>query len=150
MASVTFCTPSSRPITRFVEFFVQMKDLGPLAFGQFGNGNAGPAGDDTGNLILGDAFRVPRRDLHFLTFFFLDGKLLLEFGQFAVLELCSLVQVVVLFCLLDLFVHVFDLLTEFGEIFDRMLFIVPLGFLCIEFIPELCQLFLKVSETLAA
>ena len=89
-------------------------------------------------------------EIFIFNLFFLDGKLLLEFGQFAVLELCSLVQVVVLFCLLDLFVHVFDLLTEFGKIFDRMFFIVPLGFLCIEFIPELCQLFLKVGETLAA
>ena len=132
-----------------MEFFVQMKDLGPLAFGQFGNGNASPAGDDTGDLILGDAF-VYQGEIFIFNLFFLDGKLLLKFGQFAVLELCSLVQVVVLFCLLDLFVHVFDLLTEFGKIFDRMFFIVPLGFLCIEFIPELCQLFLKVGETLAA
>ena len=53
-----------------------------------------------GDLILGDAF-VYQGEIFIFNLFFLDGKLLLEFGQFAVLELCSLVQVVVLFCLLE-------------------------------------------------
>ena len=49
-----------------------------------------------------------------VTFFdllFLNLQLLLKFWKFSILELGSFFQIVVLFCLLDLFIDILDLLT---------------------------------------
>ena len=52
-----------------------------------------------------------RLTVAFFDLFFLDLKLLLEFRQFAVLQFGSFFQIVVLFCFLNLFVDILDLLT---------------------------------------
>ena len=126
-----------------------MEDLAPFAFCQLCNGNSGPTGDDPGNLILGDAF-VYQGKILILNLLLFNSKLILEAGQLAVLELCRFIQVVVLLCHLDLFVHVLDLFAEFGQVLYRCFLIIPLSLLGIKFIPKLCQFLLEISETLTA
>ena len=47
----------------------------------------------------------------FFDLFFLDLKLFLEFRKFTILQFGSFFQIVVLFCFLDLFIDILDLLT---------------------------------------
>ena len=93
-----------------MKFVFQSEKFGSLAFGQFRYRNAGPAGDDPCDFIICDSF-VYQTAVAFFDLFFLDLKLFLEFRKFPILQFGSFFQIVVLFCFLDLFIDILDLLT---------------------------------------
>ena len=95
----------------FVQLVIQMQDLATLTFRQFCNRNTGPSGNDPCDLFVGYTVMHQRQVFAFDLFFF-DFQLFLKFRQFAVLQFCCLVQIIASLCLLDLFVHIFNLFTQ--------------------------------------
>ena len=91
-----------------------------------------------------------QRHLPAVDLFFLRRKLLLELRQFAVLQLCRLIQIIISLCQLDLFIHRLDLLTERGQILDCLFLVIPLCFLRIELVAQLGKLTLQHFQTVAA
>ena len=119
----------------------------PLALSQTGNRDSCPSGNDLCDLIICHSL-MHQSVVTFLCIAFLDLKLLLKSWKLSILKLCSLFQVIALLCLLYLLIHILDLLTKLLKLFYRMLFIVPLSFLSIKFIPKISKLLLKVCKTL--
>ena len=78
-----------------MQHVVQVEQLLPLALHQAGNGDAGPAFDDPGDLLIGDL--IPEQGgvlLAFLGKGFFLRQLLLQGRQTAVFQLGGLVEVV--------------------------------------------------------
>ena len=117
-----------------------------LTLRQFCYRNTGPAGNDSGDLLICNTL-VYQRQVFVLDLLFLVLQLLLQLRQTAILKLCCFLQVVPLLGSLDLFVHILDLLTEFREILDGFLLVIPLGFLIIKLIPQISQFLLKILQT---
>ena len=89
-----------------------------------------------------------QRQIFAFYLFFFNFQLFLKFRQFAVLQLCCFVQIIASLCFFDLFVHIFNLFTQHGQIFNRMFFVIPLSFFACKRFPLFCQLLLQVFQTL--
>ena len=132
-----------------VEQFVQMKGLAALALRQLRHRNVSPLGHNAGDLVLGHTL-VHQAQILVLHPLLLLIQLFLQLRQFAVLQLRRLVQVISLLGLLDLPVHLLDLLPQGGQFIHRRLLILPLGLLGRKFIVELRQLLLQIRQSLPA
>ena len=126
----------------FVKLVLQMQELAPLPLGQPCHRDPGPAGNDPCDLIVGHGL-VDQPVLVLLRGLFFHLQHVLQLRQLTVLKLCRFFQVIILLRLLDLPVHILDLFTKLLDLFHRVFFVVPLGLLCIEGIPELRQLLLQ-------
>src|SRR5699024_9953399 len=133
----------------FMKLLFQVKDLGTLPFRKFRHRDSRPPGNDPGNLIFCNAL-MNHRQILVLSFFLLCFQLFLQLGQFPVLKPCSLIQIILSLSFLDLIVHILNLFSQLLEMFYCNLFIIPLGFLSVEFIFQLCHLFLKLYQTVLA
>ena len=94
----------------FMQFILQTKKFRSLAFSQFRYRNTCPTGDNPCNLIICDSFMY-QTAVTFFDLFFFDFQLLLSLRKFSVLQFCCFFQIVILFCFLDLFIDVINLLT---------------------------------------
>ena len=74
----------------------------------------------------------------------------LQLWFLSILQFCCLFQIIILLCGLDFFVQCFQFLTQLLYTLNGFLLVVPLCFLCLEFTAQLCQLFLKILQTLFA
>ena len=110
-----------------VEDVLQVEELLPLPFHEFGHGDAGPALDDPGDLLLGDL--VPEEGPGLAV----GGDLLLRLqglpqgGDLAVLELGGLVQVVLPLGLFQFCVGALQVGPDLLDLADGVLLVVPLG-----------------------
>ena len=126
----------------------QMQQLLPLALHQLFHRDAGPAGHDAGDLLVGDA--VPQQ----AGLLFLIGQLLLGFqlflqaGQLAVLQFTCLGVVAGAGGLFDLGLGGFHLGTQGLHLVDGVLLVLPLGFLAVEAVPQFGHLFFQSRQTL--
>ena len=111
-----------------VQFILELKEFLHLALHQLGHRDAGPLGDHLGDVVLGDLLAqqclVAAAGIELLL---LGGQLLVQGGQGAVLEFGGLVEVVAALGLLDLQLHLLDLLLDGAELIDRALLLLPLG-----------------------
>ena len=129
-----------------MKLIVQMKGLISLALREFCNRDTGPAGDDPCDLVLGHAL-VNKAQICILDLLLLFLQLFFKLREFAVLEFCCLIQVVLLLCVLDLAVNCLDLLTDGGKLINRRLLVLPLGLLSRELVMELRKFLLKIRKT---
>ena len=130
-----------------MQHLVQVQQLLPLALHQLRHRDAGPAGHDLGDLLVGDPVAqqlvLPRRDRLPLA----GLQLLLQLGQLAVFQLGGPVQVVLALGLFDVGVHLLDLLAQLLHLADRLLLVLPFRFHAGELVPQPGQLpanFLKM------
>ena len=93
-----------------MQLILKAQKLRSLALSQLGYRNAGPSGNDTCDLIICNCLMY-QTSVAFFNLFFFNFQLLLKLRQLAVLQLGSFLQIVVLFCFLDLFIDILDLLT---------------------------------------
>ena len=127
-----------------------MQQLLALALHQLLHGDAGPAGHDAGDLLVGHTvaqqavFLLGGGDL---LFFF---QLFLQLGQLAVFQLSGLVQIVFALCLFDGGVGLLDLLAQRLHLADGVLLVFPLCLHAVELILQLGQLFFEVAQTALA
>ena len=133
------------PDDPFVQLILEFQQLGSLALGQPCHRDAGPSGNDPCDLVLGDRF-VHQASVSFAYALFLVFQFFLKLRQFSVLQLCRLFQIVSLLGHLDLFVDIFDLLTDLLQPLDRMLLVIPLSFLAVEGVPHFRQFLLKICK----
>ena len=94
----------------FVQLILKAQKLRSLALSQLGYRNTGPSGNDTCDLIICNCLMY-QTSVTFFNLFFFNFQLLLKLRQLAVLQLGSFLQIVILFCFLDLFIDILDLLT---------------------------------------
>ena len=116
-----------------MEFFIQMQGLISLTLSQLCHRNAGPTGNDSGNLFVCHAL-VDQRQVLILNLLLFFLQLLLQLWQTSILKLCSLFQIISLLGCLNLAVHILDLFPDLGQILHGFLLIIPLCFLIIKFI----------------
>src|SRR5262245_50244908 len=106
-----------------------MQELLHFAFKQLENRDSRPAADNRGDVLLIDfLFEKALLALFLGQVLFLGSKLTLEFGEFSVLELCSAVQIVFAFSLVNFQLCLFNLLAKRAKAVDRLLFGLPLSF----------------------
>ena len=74
-------------------------------------------------------------------------QLFFKLRKLAVLELCCLIQIIFLLCILNLTMDCLDLLTDGGKLINRRLLILPLSFLSRELVMELRKFLLKIRKT---
>ena len=129
-----------------MEFIIQMKGLISLALREFCNRDTGPAGDDPCDLIFGNAF-MDKTQICVLYLLLLFLQLFFKLRKLAVLELCCLIQIIFLLCILNLTMDCLDLLTDGGKLINRRLLILPLSFLSRELVMELRKFLLKIRKT---
>ena len=131
-----------------VEDLLQMEQLFPFALHQAGDGDAGPALDDAGDLLLGDlvpqqgALTALRGDLLF------GLQRLAQLRDAAVLQLSGLLQVVLPLSLLQLCAGLLQLLAQLLHLADGVFLVVPLGLLGGELLPHVGQLLLDLGQML--
>ena len=130
----------------FVELIVQMKGLVSFTFREFCNRDARPAGDDPCDLIFGNAL-MDKAQICVLYLLLLFLQLFFKLRKLTVLELCCLIQIIFLLCILDLTMDCLDLLTDGGKLINRRLLILPLSFLSRELVMELRKFLLKIRKT---
>ena len=131
-----------------MESVAQCEYLLALALYQLRYRNAGPAGNDTRDLVLGYFVAEQGIALSLLCKLFFLGKLGLELRQGAVLQLRRLVQVVFALCLFDLAVGGFYLLAEILHLADGVLLVLPLCLHRVELLALLGKLLLDIREML--
>ena len=129
-----------------MKLIVQMKGLISLALREFCNWDTGPAGDDPCDLIFGNAL-VNKAQICILDLLLLFLQLFFKLRKLAVLELCCLIQIIFLLCILNLTMDCLDLLTDGGKLINRRLLILPLSFLSRELVMELRKFLLKIRKT---
>ncbi|CDC30491.1 putative uncharacterized protein [Faecalibacterium sp. CAG:82] len=127
-----------------------MQQLLALALHQLLHGDAGPAGHDAGDLLVGHT--VTQQAVLFL----LVGQLLfgfqlfLQLGQLAVFQLGGLVQVVLTLGFLNGGIGLLDLLAQGLYFADGVLLVLPLCFHAAELILQLGQLFFQLFQAALA
>ena len=132
-----------------VQDAVQAQELLALALHQPRHGDAGPAGDDAGDLLLRHAVaQVVRAVQLLLGAGLLLLELLLQLRQAAVLELRRAVEVVGALRALNLGVGALDLLAQVLHAADLLLLVLPLGLHLAEFGAQVGQLLLDLREVL--
>ena len=133
-----------------VQHVIQMQQLLAFALHQLLHRDAGPAGHDAGNLLVGHA--VTQQAVLFLgsgDLFFLF-QLLLQLGQLAVLQLGGLVQVVLPLGLFDIGVGLLDLLPQGLHFADGVFLVFPLCLHAAELVLQFGQLFFQILQTALA
>ena len=113
---------------------------------EFCNRDARPAGDDPCDLIFGNAL-MDKTQICVFYLLLLFLQLFFKLRKLTVLELCCLIQIIFLLCILDLTMDCLDLLTDGGKLINRCLLVLPLGLLSRELVMELRQLLLKIRKT---
>ena len=109
-----------------VQLLGELEQLLALALLELGHGNAGPAADNTGDLVVGhlvaqQAF-LPALALGDLL---LLGQLFLQAGQLAVFQFRSLAQIIGMLGLLNVRVDLLNLLAQLLHLLDGGLFVLP-------------------------
>ena len=106
---------------------LHLHQLLDLAFDQAADRDAGPAGDDLGD-VLGVDLLLQQSPVLCRRFLLLRlAQLLLELHQRAVLQLGGAVQVVGAAGLLDLDLGLVDLLAQVGDVLERLALPLPAG-----------------------
>ena len=130
-----------------VQLVLQVQELIPLPLHQLGHGDAGPALDDLGDLLL--RHLVPQevalpcgtgQGLLML-------QLLFQLRQLAVLQPRRRLQVVALLGLFDLGADALDALTKLLDLADAVFLVLPLGFHGVELLPLLGKLLPQLLQT---
>ena len=111
-----------------MQLLVQMQRLIALAFGQLGNRNPRPAGNDTRNFIFADIFMYKGWAFAFCPGF-LGLKLFLYLRQLAILQLRRFFKIIILLCLFDLAFDRFQLFPQLLYMILTFVFFFPLGIL---------------------
>ena len=125
-----------------------MQELLPLALHELGHWDARPALDDPGDLLLGDLVPQERPRLAVGGHPFLLLQSLAQGGDFAVLQLGGLVQVILPLGFLQLGVGLFQLGPQLLDLADGVLLVVPLGLLGLELLPHVGELLLDLGQVL--
>ena len=132
----------------FVKDVLQMQQLFALTLHQLGYGNAGPALDDAGDLLLSDLVPQQTAGLAFVGDRFLGFQRLFQLGDSAVLQLGGLFQIVLALRLLQLRIGGLQFFAQLLHLANGVLFVVPLGFFGVEFLPHFGQFFLNFGQML--
>ena len=122
----------------------QTKQLFALALHQLADGNARPARYDAGDFLFRHLVAQQRAGFRLLGFQLLE--FLLQLGQLAVFQLCRTVQIIAALGMLDLAVHVLNLLAELLHAADGFLFVRPLGLHLIVAGAHIGQFFLNLRQ----
>ena len=130
-----------------VQDILQVEELLALAFHELGDGDAGPAADNPGDLFFGNL--VPQEAV--LTLALLGDSLfllqiLLQLRQFAILQFRGAVQIVGALRLLDLGIDTLNLLAEGADLADGFLFRFPAGLHGVELVPLLGKFLLDLVQ----
>ena len=133
-----------------MEHIVQMQQLLALAFHQLLDRDAGPAGHDAGDLLVGHAVAQEAVLLLLVGQLLFGFQLFLQFGQSAILQLCCLVQVILALRLLNGGIGLLDLLTQGLHLADGVFLILPLCLHAAEFVLQFGQFFFQVAQTALA
>ncbi len=133
----------------FVQNVVQMQELFALALHQLGDRDAGPSGNDPGDLFIRHG--VTKQGIGFVRLVFMRFRFFQFFfqgRQLPVFEFGCLVQVIIALRTLDLQADGLDLFTQFLHLPDGILFVLPAGLHFIELFPHFRKLFLYFGQML--
>ena len=108
-----------------MKFFVQVQCLVPLALVELCHRDPRPARDDPGDLIVRDTL-VHQRHLPGIDRLLLQFQLSSEFRELPIAQLCRFLQISFPLRDLDLVIHVFDVLTQPGQLLHACLLVIPL------------------------
>ena len=109
-----------------VDLFAEMKEFCPLGFGEFGDGDAGPLGDDVRDFVLGD-FEFNVFGVFVLEFFRDFREFRLEGFHRAVLEFGKFFKIIGAFGFFHLVLGLVDFFLDILESFDVAFFFAPDG-----------------------
>ena len=130
---------------------VQLEQLLPFALLKPGDGDAGPRGDDLGDLLGGDHLaQQPALALFGGELLLLGGQPALQFADGAVAQLGGAVEVVGAFGLLGLLPGLFQFLAQFLDPADGLALGLPLGVLGVHLAPQVGQFTPQVLQAGAA
>lgn len=119
---------------------VEAQQLLAFALLEAGDGDAGPGGDDLGDLLLGDDLaQQPVLPLFGGQLLFLRGESALQVADAAVAQFGGAVEVVGAFGLLGLVADLFQFLAQFLHAADRLPFGLPLGAFGVGFTAQVAQ-----------
>ena len=124
-----------------VQDLVQAQDLLAFAFHQLGYGDAGPAGYDGGDLLVGDRVAHQALAAAFFDRGVRFGQLFLQARQLGVLQPAGGLVVRLQLRGFDAAVHPFDVGLDFLDVFRGSLVAFPDGLLAVELFVQLLQLF---------
>ena len=136
------------PDDALMQRVLKVKQLLAFALHQLCDRDTRPAADDSGDFLL--RHLVAQQAVLALGFFgdgFLRRQLLLELRQFAVLQFCCLVQVILTLGALHFGVHALDFLAQLVHLRDGVLFAFPLRLHLVELVALLRQLLLNFCQT---
>ena len=126
----------------------QAQQLLALALHQFLHRDAGPAGHDAGDFLVGHAVAQQAALLLLGGQFLLLGQLFLQVWQLAVLQLAGLGVIAVAGGFFDLGLGGFHLGAQVLHLADGVLLVLPLGLLAVKAVPQLGQLLLQRGQPL--
>ena len=133
-----------------VEHIVQMQQLLALALHQLFHRDAGPAGHDPGDLLIGHTVTQEAVLLLLVGQLFLCFQLFLQLGQLAVFQLSSLVQVILTLGFLNGGIGLLDLLTQGLHLANGVLLVFPLCLHAAELILQLGQFLFQLMQAALA
>ncbi len=111
-----------------MQFVLELEKLFHLAFEEFGNGNAGPAGDDFGDVFFVHLFFQEASGAVFAGDVILFGvQFALQIGEGAVFEFGGFVEIISAFGLSDFNFDLFDLFAQSTDALDAFFLVLPLG-----------------------
>ena len=119
---------------------IEMQQLFAVALHELGDRDSRPARHDSCDFILCDGVTQQLGCTAAVCRIFSSFDFLLQFREFAVLQLCSLVEVILPFGVVDLSFELFHLRTQLLDAADAALFVFPLCFHLREFVTLLCEL----------
>ena len=132
-----------------VERIIQMQQFFALAFHQFGNRDARPAGDDAGDFFLGHLVAQQRAvALGFLGDLLLVGQLFLKLRQLAVFQLGGAIQIIIALGFGDFAAHMLDFLAELLHLADGVFLVFPPRLHGVKLLAHIGQLFLNDAQAL--
>ena len=126
----------------------QAQQLFALALHQLSHRDAGPAGHDAGDFLIGHAVTQQAGFLLGISDFFFLFQLFLQVGQLAVLQLASLGVVAGAGSFLNFSLCTFYVSTQTLHLVDGVLLVLPLGFLAVEAVAEFGHLLFQSGQTL--
>ncbi len=138
------------PDNALVQLVLEMEQLLLLALEEFRDGNAGPARDHAGDVVLVDLFLRHPRAVALGEALLFGLELLLQLRQRAVAQLGDLVEIVLALGLLDLHLRLFDLLAQRAQLDRGVLLRVPARAQPRLILAQRRQLFLELLEPAAA
>ena len=126
----------------------QAQQLFALALHQLSHRDAGPAGHDAGDLLIGHAVTQQAGFLLFLGNFLLGFQFTLQLRQLAVLQFAGLGIIAGTGSLFNLRLGVFNVSTQTLHLVDGVLLVFPLGLLAVEAVAEFGHLLFQSSQAL--